>query len=105
MHWKKYEDLIVHPHGVILEGWPNEVFDPNDLGLKDLQVILVALTTGKCYWRKLDDEERAQREQDHIRKTNEIGGRKRKRRSDAGKKRVKLRRIENDGPADSNPGN
>lgn len=103
MHWKKYEELIVNQHGVVLEGWPNDVFDPNDLGLKDLQVIQAALVTGKCYWRKLTGEERESWERNYIERlaNNEVVRRKRKKRSDAGRKRTKRRRVDED--VDVNP--
>lgn len=57
MSWKKYEDLVVFKRGIVLEGWPNAVFDPNNLGVKDLEVILEAILNGKCAWRKLTEDE------------------------------------------------
>lgn len=66
MHWKNYEEHIVDEHGVVLESWPNEIFNLNDLRLWDLKVILAALTTGKCYWRKLDEKEHELHEWQYI---------------------------------------
>lgn len=92
MSWKNYEDLVVRAHGVVLEGWPNATFDPSNLGLKELEVILATLLTGKCAWRKLSESEMALCEQEYTEKlvNGDVAVRTRKKRSDAGKKRKRF---------------
>lgn len=108
MSWKRYEYLIVIQHGVILEGWPNAVFDPNNLGLRELEDILAMILNGKCVWKKLTEDELERRRQEYMTRlaNGEVQVQKRKKRSDAGKKRRRPEspHPDSDGVDDDEPG-
>jgi hypothetical protein len=86
MSWKNYEQQIVHKHDVVLENWPSTKFDPGLLGTKELEVVMKALEDGDCAWRKLTDEEVAAREHETAAALSQVPTKKRKQRSDKGKK-------------------
>jgi hypothetical protein len=85
MSWKNYEHQIVHEHQVVLENWPSVEFNPGLLGTKELETVMKALEDGDCAWRKLTDEEVVVRE--HEATSAHVPTKKRKQRSDKGKKR------------------
>ncbi|GJJ06085.1 hypothetical protein Clacol_000274 [Clathrus columnatus] len=88
MSWMKYEELVVIEQGVVLEGWPNPTFNPNNLGTKELQQTLAALKNGTCTWRKLTEEEHKLRQEDYTARlaNGEINIQNQKKQSDTGKK-------------------
>jgi hypothetical protein len=96
MSWKNFEEDIVDEYRVVLEGWPSSTFNPAQIGYKGLEPILDALEEGVCKFHQLTDDEYAARK-DRI---NAAGGsqkKKRKQRSDKGKRRGAHREGSDDG--------
>ena len=61
MHWSKYWELIVAPHKVIIEGWPENLAFANlsqaSKSIADLEDLVRWWQTGKTRWRWISDEE------------------------------------------------
>lgn len=60
MAYRDYEGKIIIGHGVVLEGWTHDTFAaPSCLPmlLEPLQVLLKALHSGQCHFRRLTGEE------------------------------------------------
>ena len=95
MSWTQYGSRIVKAHGVVLHGWPiksEDKFDPSKLTLREAEVVLQALRSGSCRWRKLsefEEEERRTLETSYM-----TPSKVRKERADKGKKRGSYKRID-----------
>ena len=90
MAYKDYEGKIVVGYGVVLEGWTHSVFAaPSSLpkSMGPLQVLLNALHSGECYFRRLTGAELAARQADYSQKLKEGKIIPRKKRSDTGVQR------------------
>ncbi|KAG6822718.1 hypothetical protein H0H92_012828, partial [Tricholoma furcatifolium] len=92
MYFEKYETNIVQKYGVHLRGWPKGLKRQSPYkitNMEDAQALHAALTSGECRWVKLtrgEKEARARKRKDQI-ESGEVVSKKRKKRSDAGKKR------------------
>ncbi|KAG6848529.1 hypothetical protein H0H93_016284 [Arthromyces matolae] len=105
MSYEKYEVDIVEQYGVHLRGWPKGLKrqSPSKItNMGDARALHSALSAGECKWVTLTRQEkdaRAKKRQDKI-ASGEIVVKKRKKRSDAGKKRGP-RKANNGGDEDS----
>lgn len=61
MQYKRYEELIVLEHGVILEGWSSSSFNPSKMALADLEHVWSAMENNECKWRRLTVDELQQK--------------------------------------------
>ena len=59
MNYAHYEQKIIEPFGVALDGWPldGQVCNPGDIGCKDAAALRDALERGVCKWITLTPEE------------------------------------------------
>lgn len=64
MNYSQYEQKIVKPFGVALDGWPidGHICNPGGLGCKDTTTLRDALARGVCKWITLTEEEVAARQ-------------------------------------------
>jgi hypothetical protein len=95
MNYVNYDMQIVQRRHVKLIGWPaNIMFIPPSIltSVDDVRLLLHVLRTKKCRWVQLSDDEVVEHMEDLQRRMDagEVVGRKRKIRSDKGKKRKKL---------------
>jgi hypothetical protein len=92
MNYVNYDKQVVQKRHVKLTGWPNGInFIPpsNMMCIDDVRSLLHALRTKKCQWVRLSTSEAIEHMEDIERRrvAGEEVGRKRKERSDKGKKR------------------
>lgn len=97
MHYTRYEEEIVQRYGIDLQGWTYEkLMNPTTLSssLPPLKALRDALIAGTCKFVKLTAAERKEREAAYMAsiESGDIELRKRKRRSDAGTKKSKRAR-------------
>jgi hypothetical protein len=59
MNYENYEKKIIECHSVILEGWPlDKIRNPGKVGgCKELTVLLDAIQSSKCCWKRLTEDE------------------------------------------------
>lgn len=92
MNYVNHEDFAVN-NAVELKGWPEGLTmqNPSKFGtnVKALQKILDAIEEKKCFFRRIPDAERRARQEARSQQVEAGEAPKRKRRSDAGKKRGK----------------
>ena len=64
MNYRHYENKIVKPLGVALDGWPlpGNVCNPGDLTRNDLAILRNALDNGQCKWVILTPQQVSDRE-------------------------------------------
>lgn len=62
MKYANYQTAIVEKYHVVLDNWPVNGYNYENMNLTTLSTILSALTTGKCAWRKLTPGEIAERD-------------------------------------------
>jgi hypothetical protein len=107
MNYVNYDKSIVQAHHVKLTGWPGSVpfIPPSNITRRDdVQTLLHALRTKKCYWVNLSKRE-VDEHMESIYQREAAGGTvgcKRKERADKGKKRKRRCRDNRDGGEDSN---
>jgi hypothetical protein len=70
INYRHYENKIVKPLGVALDGWPlpGNVRNPGDLTRDDLAILRNALDNGQCKWVILTPQQvsdREARDQEH----------------------------------------
>lgn len=92
MQYEKYDTLIVHKYGVVLEGWTHEKWErPSNLGtaISPLIQLYSAFKDGTCKFRRLTAEEHAQHIAEYENKiaSGQTIVKPRKKRTDAGKPR------------------
>ncbi|KAG2143101.1 hypothetical protein DEU56DRAFT_870617 [Suillus clintonianus] len=93
MQWTHYFRNVVQRYQVIVEGWPENIPFANlsqaSSALADLEMLWRKWDTNKTYWKALTDEEFAEyrKERDDKLESGEIVDRRRRPRSDRGKKR------------------
>jgi hypothetical protein len=92
MNYANYETQVVQKLGSKLVGWTfDQIVSPFEIHrIDDVRTLVEALRSGQCHWERMTrlaitQHARAMEERE---KTGEIIGKKRKQRSDAGKKRV-----------------
>jgi hypothetical protein len=96
MQYTRYEEEIVQRYGIELQGWTYErIMNPSLLtsSLPPLMALRDALVAGTCKFVKLTAAERKEREVAYRAKIRlgELEVRKRKRRSDAGTRKISKR--------------
>ncbi|KAG2741137.1 hypothetical protein P692DRAFT_201684588, partial [Suillus brevipes Sb2] len=93
MQWADYFRNVVQRYQVIVEGWPENIpftnLSQSSSALQDLEMLFHRWDTGKIYWRTLSDDEFAQlrKEREDKLESGELVERRRRTRSDKGKKR------------------
>lgn len=104
MQWERYEDLVVNRYSVVLDGWPEDItFNPSNLTLRELQLILALLVKERCVWKKLTPEELDERQSRYTDRLVNGEVQMRKKRSDAGKKKGKTVRGNPDDDGNAPP--
>ncbi len=92
MEWKHYFRNVVKRYSIEIQGWPGDIplETVGDLSCARLEDLLKKLSNGTICWKKLTEDELAQREEEHalqIQNGDISASLPRRPRSDKGKKR------------------